>query len=191
MRRQLTLVPSSILRAKSTTVEVDTKVLQLLGDLGDTLFAQDAPKGVGLSAPQIGKNWRLFATMLPKNPGDEPTKHDIHLFINPIITNTSAQLTMNEDDDGPLLEGCLSIPNTYGPVPRAEWVEVSYQTLEKGEVVTKEQRFHDFEARVVQHEFDHLEGVLFTDYVLKYDLPLYEYRGKKMIELDKNVVKHY
>jgi peptide deformylase len=57
--------------------------------------------------------------------------------------------------------------------------------------VSTQRRFTGFEARVIQHEYDHLQGVLFTDYSLKFDLPIYEFNGKKMKEIDKKVVEGF
>ena len=82
-------------------------------------------------------------------------------------------------DGSERFEGCLSIPIFYGPVPRYEWVEVEYQGLTNLElknqpkIKMKKARFGDFDARVIQHEYDHLEGILFTDLVLKNNLPIY------------------
>jgi peptide deformylase len=147
------------------------------------------PRGVGLSAPQLGKNWNLFVTWLNADPDKDATPQDLRVFINPKITNVSQQVTFGEDKDDPILEGCLSIPQLYGPVPRHEWIEIRYDTLENDDIRQKEERFESFMARVVQHEYDHLEGVLFTDYSLKYELPVYEHRGKSMVPINLNLIR--
>lgn len=182
--KKLTLVPHAILRAKSSDVEFDKKTKELLTNLQDTLLYQSSPKGVGLSAPQIGKNKNVFLTL------EKETQ--ITFFLNPQITAVSKEMTLGQDEeDEPILEGCLSIPNIYGPVPRHEWIEVSFVTLKNNEFVAQSGKYHDFTARVIQHEIDHLHGVLFTDYILKLDLPLYEHKGRKMVEIDKEFAKAF
>lgn len=196
-------VPHEILRKQSTEVTWDKKTQEIANALQDTLFAKENPKGVGLSAPQIGKNKRMYVTWLAQDPEDEPTHEDMIIFINPVITSRSSELTYGPDPEDPILEGCLSIPTLYGPVPRHEWVEVAFETLQrtanseqpavnsKLSAKKREQRFSGFSARVIQHEQDHLDGVLFTDYSLKYDLPIYEFTGKKMKEIDKKIAEGF
>lgn len=188
---KLTLVPNEILRNQSTNVVLDRKLQNFVKDLGDTLIAHDNPKGVGLSAPQIGKNWNIFVTLLPENLDDEATAHDLRTFINPTIIGVSNEMTLGEDKDDPILEGCLSIPTIYGAVPRHQWIELEYDIVTPEGFVKQQEKFEDFFARVIQHEYDHLRGVLFTDYSLKYDLPVYELRRKKMVEIDKSFIKTY
>ncbi|MEP7166711.1 MAG: peptide deformylase [Candidatus Woesebacteria bacterium] len=185
-------VPHEILRKKSVEVVFDKKIREISKELADTLFAKGNPKGVGLSAPQIGKSKRLFVTWLASDPEDEPVPEDLQVFINPTYIEHSSEVTFGPDKDDPILEGCLSIPNFYGPVPRFEWVDIAYESVDKdGELISKTGRFAGFSARVIQHEFDHLEGILFTDYSLKYDLPVYEFIGKKMKEINKELVKAF
>ena len=106
-------------------------------------------KGIGLAAVQVGRLVRVFITHLPK---DKP-----RVFINPEIVTTSIE--ENEFE-----EGCLSVPNLYSEVKRPEFVKI--QALNE-----KERHFvleaNDLLARVIQHEFDHLNGVLFIDKVGK------------------------
>lgn len=188
---KLTVVPSEILRKPSSPIELNKKLLTLIKDLSDTLVSHENPKGVGLSAPQIGKNLNVFVTYLSPNLEEEASLHDLRVFINPKIISVSGEMTFGADGDEPLLEGCLSIPNIYGPVPRHEWVELEYDTIDGDTFAKKQERFTDFYARVVQHEYDHLQGILFTDYSLKQDLPVYELRRKKMVEIDKSLVKAF
>lgn len=207
MTKPILTVPNEILRATSKDVVFDKKISEFVSDLSSTLFAKDNPKGVGLSAPQIGKNWNVFVTWLAPDPEDDPTPSDLKVFINPSLTDHSTETTFGPDEDDPVLEGCLSIPTLYGPVPRFEWVEVEYATIQVSgirsqvlgnktdtlylEPKTLRKRFSGFEARVIQHEYDHLQGMLFTDYSLKYDLPIYEYSGKKMKEIDKKIIEGF
>ena len=121
-----------------------------------------AAKGVGLAAPQIGKNIRLFIVdgapfaneegeeIDPKAVGIESFKK---VFINPIIEEEKGDLW-------PFQEGCLSIPKVRENVPRKSDVLVSYYDAEWN---LHEERFSGYAARIIQHEYDHIEGILFTD----------------------------
>lgn len=188
---KLTIVPSEILRAKSVDVSVDRKLISFVETLGETLVKHENPKGVGLSAPQIGKNWNVFVTLLPPDLNEEAVPADLRTFINPKIISVSNEMTFGEDKEEPILEGCLSIPDIYGPVPRHQWIEMEYDVIAPEGFRKEQEKFEGFFARVVQHEYDHLQGVLFTDYSLQHDLPIYEYRKKKMIEIDKSFIKTY
>lgn len=189
--RPLTIVPNEILRLVCKPIVWDKKTLETVTALQDTVMAQTNPQGVGLSAPQIGKNARLFVTWLSADPEADPTVSDLKVYGNPVLTAHSSDVTFGPDPDDPILEGCLSIPKIYGPVPRYEWIEIAFETMEDGKKVTKEERAEGFLARVIQHEFDHLEGKLFTDYSLKYDLPVYEYVGKKLVAMDNEVLEAF
>jgi peptide deformylase len=103
-----------------------------------------ASKGVGLAAPQVGLNQRILVL----NPTGEP--QDDLALVNVSILAHAGQLTTFE-------EGCLSFPDIYAEVKRPERCSVSFQTLQ-GERVERE--FDGFTSRIVQHEYDHLEGVL-------------------------------
>lgn len=199
MKRPILTVPNEILRAKSAPIDLkmNPKALaKLVADLSDTLTKKDNPKGVGLADPQIGKNLRMFATYLPaslntENSGrdhDEDEPNELKIFINPEIIEHSKDMTFGPDPEDPILEGCLSIPNIYGPVPRFSWITIAYDTLDQKRNVEK---LYGFYGRVAQHEYDHLEGVLFTDYTLKLDLPIYEYRKKKLVEIDSSFAKAF
>ncbi len=189
--RPLTIVPNEILRTVCKPIVWDKKTQEMITALQDTVMAQTNPQGVGLSAPQIGKNARLFVTWLSADPEADPSVLDLKVYANPVFTSHSADVTLGPDPEDPILEGCLSIPKIYGPVPRYEWIEIAFETMENDTMVTKEERADGFLARVIQHEFDHLEGILFTDYSLKYDLPVYEYVGKKLVAMDKEVLEAF
>jgi peptide deformylase len=199
MKRPIVTVPNEILRAKAQPIDLKINpkdLAKLVADLSDTLTKKDNPKGVGLADPQIGKGLRMFATYLPaslnaENSGrdhDEDEPNELKIYINPEIVDHSKDMTFGPDPEDPILEGCLSIPNIYGPVPRFEWIKISYLTPTLERV---EEKLHGFYGRVAQHEYDHLEGVLFTDYTLKLDLPIYEYRQKKLVEIDSSFAKAF
>lgn len=162
------------LREKSKEVgKIDKKIDELILDLKQTLKAQKDPEGVGLAAPQIGKNVRVF---LAYYNGIE------HVMINPeIIQIAHVSKKSKEITSNSVLEGCLSLPHYYGPVKRAKKLTLKY-TNEKGEEVIRE--FKGFLAHIIQHEIDHLNGVLFIDRVLEQKLPLYKFSGDDYEEVE-------
>ncbi len=177
-------VPHKVLATPTQPVKkVDAKIRKLVFDMEETLIAQIDPQGVGLAAPRVGINLSLFIM--------RPTlKSDTIVCINPKILKTvgSSQSTVdsknklqtnNEDGDTTKLEGCLSIPRIWGPVKRPEKVLLEYQDL-TGEKHTK--WFSGFKAIIIQHEVDHLQGILFTQRVLEQKNPLYQ---EKEGELEK------
>lgn len=168
--------PHSALRQTAKKVKrVDTKLVQVAKDLQKTLAMARDPQGVGLAAPQIDKNFRMFALNAQPDRKQPPQPSDITILINPVITKHSPKMAFGPDPDEPTLEGCLSIPYLYGPVPRWEWIEVEYELLNSEMELERHHARHNwFLARVIQHEIDHLDGILFTDYSLQYDLPVYQ-----------------
>lgn len=188
-------VPHDTLRQEAKEVQVlDKKVLTFVDQLGKTLLATSNPPGVGLAAPQVDTQYRIFATYL--NNGDEEeddSPRSFRTFINPVVTDFSKELVFGHIEDEPRLEGCLSIPGLYGIVPRHKWITYSFEYIENGELHTAEERFTNFHARVMQHEFDHLNGILYTDYSLEYDLPVYREnpKTKKLEEIDKTILEAF
>lgn len=181
-------IPHPTLRKTAHLVtEVDESLVKFVQNLESTLDKSKKPRGVGLAAPQVDKLLRVFSTNLPEL--DEiPLRH----FINPVIKKAcQRKKVLGIDPQDPDLEGCLSMPGLYGPVPRHRWIELEFQTLEDEQLVSHQERFDDFYARVIQHELDHLDGILFTDYALEYDLPVYRQSddGKKLVEIDRSLVE--
>ncbi len=131
------------LREKSVAVEeVNDEIKQLANDMFETMIEAD---GVGLAAPQIGKNIRMFVVI-----ADDDIRR---VFINPQIIKTSEEV-------GPYDEGCLSIPQVYESIIRP--LKVTVQALnENGKPFTLDA--DGLLARVIQHEYDHLEGIVFID----------------------------
>jgi len=193
-------VPHPTLRIPAQPVtKVDKKLKIFVKDLEETLKRKNNPRGVGLAAPQVDIKWRIFVTQLPpinsqhdqsgdRPEADEPT--ELRVFINPEITEHSEAMTLGPDKKEPILEGCLSVPGIWGPVPRWEWVTLTYQSIVNEELVARTEKFQDFAARVVQHEHDHLNGVLFIDYSLEYELPLYKENPKneKLYEIEAELL---
>jgi len=156
--------PNPLLHQKSKPItQIDKKTLKFIKSLETTLLKTSNPPGVGLSAIQVGKKLRVFSTHLPDQP--------LQTYINPQIISKSKQITLGGPKDKPFLEGCLSIPNIYGPVKRHQWIKLNWLDTNNQ---SHTQQFSDFEARVIQHEQDHLDGILFTDHSLKNNLPLYQ-----------------
>lgn len=171
-------VPNEVLRKKSKAVgRWDKKMKKLVSDMHATLAAQKDPEGVGLAAPQVGKNLRLFVI---NDNGQKMT------VINPKIMKKGTVSKMGQKQTKNLpLEGCLSIPNHYSPLVRGRKITITYKTPgDKGELVTKTETFSGFMAQIIAHEIDHLNGVLFIDHTLKEDLPLYRVDGEEWEEVD-------
>jgi len=174
-------VPHPKLKQVSHPVtQFDTKLVKFIHQLESTLYNKKNPEGVGLSAPQVASNIRLFCTYLGQN------QRFIKTYINPEITAHPPDLTLGPNPDKPILEGCLSIPYIYAPVYRHPWIELAYQTVHPQtlKVTSHTQTFHAFPARVIQHEFDHLNGILFTQRALQNQLPLYQEKDNQLIKLE-------
>jgi peptide deformylase len=148
-----------VLRKKCENISPDYKGLsELISNMWDTMYASS---GVGLAAPQIGLSIRLF--IIDASPFSEDNKLDIDernslstfkkVFINPeLITTTNNLNTFNE--------GCLSIPDVREDVVRENDILIKFfdENFKKHELI-----LNGLRARVVQHEFDHIQGILFTD----------------------------
>lgn len=150
----IVLYGSPLLRKVAKDIEKDYEGLdKLLEDMYETMYASD---GVGLAAPQIGESIRLFvidaSPMAEEEPGLEGVKK---AFINPKILK-------EEGDVWPFTEGCLSVPKIREEVQRQEKVTIEYydENFEK-----HTDTYDGILARIVQHEYDHLEGVMFVDKV--------------------------
>lgn len=175
---KIVLVPEKVLLKKAKpVVHFGPKLIKTVEDMKKTLNACVDPVGVGLAAPQVGISLRIF---LMKPTVDGP----IHVFINPEITSTakikSKTAVETGDDDSEPLEGCLSIPRIWGPINRApsvnlQWVDVHGKA--------HKDIFSGFDAAIVQHEVDHLNGILFTHRLAEQKAPIYEERNKKLHEL--------
>lgn len=188
---QIISVPHPVLRKTAQAVEnVTPEVLTWLRELSATLRDTVDPPGVGLAAPQIAQPWRAFTTQLDQ---DAHTKTPIRLLVNPKIVDQSDKLILGSSARQPDLEGCLSIPLLYGPVLRAEWVTMEWQTLDWQDQLTEHhtETFFDFSARVMQHELDHLNGVLFTDHIQQQSQPLYRSENDKLVEVSYDVAKDF
>jgi len=141
---------------------VDDRVRRLMDDMVDTM--RDAP-GVGLAAPQVAESVRVIVVETPLDYDDPDAGTRLHQLANPEVVWRSDDIVEDQ-------EACLSIPDLYGDVPRDTAVRV--RALDR-EGHTVEIDAEGFEARVLLHEIDHLDGVLFTDRVTGLD-KLYTFR---------------
>ena len=166
--------PNKILTTPTKEVKrFDKRLKRLIENMIETLKVQDDPPGVGLAANQVGESLSLF--ILWADHRKKPKA-----IVNPkILKKLKGKKKKSKKVE---LEGCLSIPKIWGEVERAEKVLLEYFD-EKGE--KKKEWFEGLEAVVVQHEVDHLNGILFTSHVLKQGKPLFkEEEGElKKIEL--------
>ena len=132
-----------ILKKISCSVILDDEVREFIGSMKETMI--DA-NGIGLAAPQVGRNIRVIVVKLQYG--------DIQEMINPAIKWYSDHVVKIE-------EGCLSVPGKYVELTRPSKISISFQDL-SGKY--RRWKLKSLEARIVQHEIDHLDGVLMTDY---------------------------
>ena len=164
-----------VLREETKEVEGDSPELQeLIDNMIDTMHGA---AGIGLAAPQVGRTERLFVVDLgplvdEEDPETLEWPEQPMVFINPEITEES-------DDEIEFEEGCLSIPDLREYVARPEAIKVVYldRNLKRHEIVAG-----DMLSRVIQHEYDHLDGVLFIDRISAFRRRLLRRRLKDMSE---------
>ena len=160
--RKIVLYPAEILRKNTEEIKnVDKKLLLEIKDLKKIL--KDGDNAAGLAGPQIGLNRRFFGSK-------EIGQGNVLVFINPKIEKFYGEkvypkLVDGKGNEEDFLEGCLSFPNFFGTVKRFLKIEVSWQEIEKEELVLKKKTLVGFEAIVWQHESDHLDGVVFIDHI--------------------------
>lgn len=166
--------PDPVLRAPTEDVEADSPELQqLVDDLIETLHRA---AGIGLAAPQVGRNLRLFVIDLRglMDDLDEAERAALPpqpmVFINPEIVDESHSVCEFE-------EGCLSIPDIREAVERPERVQIRFQDRDMQQ---SELFLAGLLARVVQHEYDHLEGILFVDRISPFKRRLLRRRLREM-----------
>ena len=169
-RRKIIIEPDSILRKKSATLEkVDDTLRELLDDMLETMYS--AP-GIGLAGVQIGILKRLIVIDISK---DEEKKSPLFL-INPVIISKSNNTSVHE-------EGCLSLPGYFAEIERPAECQIEYVDYNGKK---KDMKASGLLATCIQHEIDHLNGILFIDYLskLKRDMII-----KKLIKNKKELNK--
>ena len=158
-------IPDKILRLKAKEVEnINGEIAKLAKDMLDTMY--EAP-GIGLAAPQVGESLRLIVFDI----WHTEEKPDPHILINPVITAKEGE-ELGE-------EGCLSVPGIRAEVKRSFAVEVKGYDLSEKEIVFQADGLL---ARVIQHEIDHLDGILFIDRLSRIKRELIKKRIKRHIK---------
>lgn len=145
-----------VLRQKAADISRSFPDLsRFIDDLYETMYNAS---GVGLAAPQVGRSARVFIVdgtpMQERAPQEKELESFKQVFINP-------QIIQQEGEPWPFEEGCLSIPGIREAVMRRPQVTIRYWDADWNE---REETYSGLRARIIQHEYDHLEGVLFTDY---------------------------
>ena len=153
--REIIILPDKQLRLVSKPIEkVTPEIRKLADDMFETMY--DAP-GIGLAAIQVAQPVRLITMDLAKRDENGETNREPRVFINPEIIASSAEMSVYE-------EGCLSIPEYYEEIERPAKVRVRFTDLD-GKL--HEEDAEGLYATCIQHEIDHLNGVLFVDYLSK------------------------
>ncbi|HOJ38646.1 MAG TPA: peptide deformylase [Ignavibacteriales bacterium] len=151
----ITVYGDDILRKQAKKIDnIDGKLLDIINDMFETMYNAD---GIGLAANQVGLDKSIFVIDVSPVEGFEKLKPMV--FINPEIIYKS-------DETDFMKEGCLSVPYIQGQVERPVGITIKYLDINGNEQLLERD---DFLARVIQHEYDHLMGVLFTDKVNKRD----------------------
>jgi len=141
-----------VLKKRAREIEPgEVDLIELSNDMFETM---EAAYGIGLAAPQIGKSIRVF--VVDGTPLEEEGMDDFRkVFVNPVMIEETGE-------EWPFEEGCLSIPNIREEVKRNAELTIRYFDEHWNEHV---ETFDGMKARIIQHEYDHIEGILFTDYL--------------------------
>lgn len=164
MIREFVVLPDRRIRQLSSEIiSFDKHLRQIIEDLISTALAQKDPVALGLAAPQIGITKRVFAARV---------RNKFKPFVNPKIIKSSKTQTS-------LMEGCFSVTGIYGSVIRPAEIDITaFDAF--GKMFTK--HYKGLSAKIIQHEFDHLNGILFIDYVKK--------QNGKLFKVEKNKKGH-
>lgn len=149
MIKDILTIPNNNIELRQVSKEVttfDKSVENIVSDLIDTIEAQTDPVGLGLSAPQIGVFKRVFVARV---------RNKIKHFINPKIL----QFSKNKVS---MMEGCFSVPDLYGHVKRPAEIDLEAQDQQGKKT---QNHYKGLPARIIQHEVDHLDGILFIDHI--------------------------
>jgi len=185
---KILIYPDKVLRQVSDEVkEINNTLLSQIEILTEELSKGE--NAAGLAAVQLGIVKKFF--------GIKKSNKKIEIYINPKIVkifgereypmivkekpvDSSVVLAGKED----FLEGCLSVPDYFGTVKRYLKIEIEWQEIKGKKLVSKRQELAGFEVIVWQHEYDHLEGKLFIDYIKKEGGKFYKWNGREMVEAD-------
>jgi len=182
---EIITTPNQFLRhvAKPVT-SWDKKTANQVEEMKEILRKTTNPKGVGLAATQVGLDKRIFILQLDDL---------FHVYVNPEIIKSDPKMLSDvyKKKKNRWLEGCLSIPNIWGFVNRPYSITLHYLTPSPNEgegwgevLVQKEEEFSDIEAAYVQHENDHLNGVLFTDRILEQRGDIFQETADGLIKIN-------
>lgn len=180
-------VPNTILTTPVKKVEkFDGSLQRLAKDMEETLTAQVNPQGVGLAAPQVGINLALFIIKPTSKSKTEAIVNPSAEFFQPAAGSSTdgkdeGQAPSKAKKDRQKLEGCLSLPKIWGSLKRAQKVLLEYQDV-AGKI--HKRWFSGFKAAIIQHEVDHLQGILFTQRALEQHTQLYEEKEGKLKKLE-------
>jgi len=177
---KILVYPDKILRQVSSEVKkIDDIFLSQVEILKGELSKGE--NAAGLAAPQLGISQRFF--------GIKKTNKKVEIYINPKIFKTFGEKAYpkmvgkdNKEED--FLEGCLSVPDYFGTVKRYFKIEIEWKELRGEKFDSKRKELSGFEAIVWQHEYDHLNGILFIDYIKKEGGKFFRWNGKEMVEAD-------
>jgi|TARA_B110001452_G_C15230792_1_gene426355 peptide deformylase len=149
--KKILIEPDPFLRNKSEKVDsVDDSIRSLMNDMLETMY--NAP-GIGLAAIQIGVPKRVIVIDISKNEGEKQPQ----FFVNP-------EIVTNSDNNATYEEGCLSVPGQFAEIDRPDKCQIKYLDYHGKEKILKAEGLL---ATCIQHEMDHLEGILFIDYLSK------------------------
>jgi len=165
-------VPNPFLKKKAKPVDkIDDEILKILDDMAETMYYSN---GIGLAATQVGIDKRLVVIDF----STEKKKMELLKLINPEILSVDGELIMEE--------GCLSVPEIRDEVKRPRWVRFRYLDIE-GNI--REVEDEGLLARVIQHEIDHLDGIVFLDRLSPLKKALYYRRLRKEAKRRRNELK--
>lgn len=171
-----------VLRKVCKEIDPDYPGLQeLIANMFDTM---QGASGIGLAAPQVGLDIRLFCVDVTPLSDDEDYEDIAEELKNFRKVFINARITNEEGNEWKFNEGCLSIPEVREDVKRKETITIEYldENFEK-----HTETFSDIRARVIQHEYDHIEGILFTDHLSSLKKKLVKGKLNKIVQGDVNV----
>ena len=169
--------PTKGLNTNSENIKnIDRNIKKIISEMAKCLESQKNPQGVGLAAPQVGLNIRLFI-MKPLADSKHQTiiNPKVISFLDKKPSKVKKKIVKNK------LEGCLSIPRIWSPIKRRYGVNIEYTNL-NGSIIKK--TFTGYQAIIVQHEIDHLDGILFTQRALEQKSQLFEEKGEKLVKIE-------
>lgn len=165
--QKILLYPHPILKKMARQVDaIDDEIKGLARDLIDTM--REGPGSVGVAAPQIGVSLRVCVVDVSNSKLGRDNNHGLLVLINPEITKQEGCAAMRE--------GCMSVPDYTGDVERSTQITVSYRDLDGTACIVEAT---GFEAVAIQHEMDHLDGVLFLDRIVSLKTGLFRRKSYK------------